>query len=167
MTKAQIDLQEISASDLETANAIVTAAIETWDMPPRLRRLVAGTHQYEAGDFQTMRLFLLQMETGETAGLLAVEDYPGAEADCSGRVLLLHGLYVHPDHQRQGIGRAAVAAAKQLASENGFAGILIKAHASANAFFESLGLSRLPVRDETADYPHRFWWPVDEPQTGA
>ncbi len=166
MTNPRIELREIGATELDMANHMVTAAIETWDMPPRLRRLVAGTHRYEAGDFQTMRLFLLQTQSEETAGVLAVEDYPGTEADCPDRVLLLHGLYIHPEHQHRGIGRAAVAATRRLALDNGFAGVLVKAHASANAFFAGLGLTHLPVRDEKSDYPHRYWWPAAEPLPG-
>ncbi|MCH8552657.1 MAG: GNAT family N-acetyltransferase [Natronospirillum sp.] len=161
---SDIHLREISASELDKANQLVVAAIQSWDMPPRLLRLVAGTHQYEAADFQTMRLFLLDNDNEETVGMLAVEDYPGEEAGCAERVLLLHGLYIHPEYHGRGFGRAAVSATQHLARDGGFAGVLIKAHSSAKGFFNRLGLQHLPVRDDTTDYPYRYWWPASKGQ---
>ena len=43
------------------------------------------------------------------------------------------------------------------ASVRGFGGVLVKAQPGAGEFFRALGLQRLPVRDCSRDYPHRFW----------
>lgn len=153
-----LTLREINTDELAIANDIVVAAIDSWEMKPRLRRLVSQTYQYDAGDFDTMRLFLL--EEGEQAqAMLAVEDYPGDEVNLPDRILLLHGIYVRPERHGEGMGRQLLEATKTLARDGGFAGVLVKAHASASGFFQAMGMQELPVTDERRDYPHRFWWP--------
>lgn len=151
-----LTLREIDTDELATANDIVVSAIESWDMKPRLRRLVSQTYQYDAGDFDTMRLFLLEDEHPQA--MLAVEDYPGDEVNVNARILLLHGIYVRPERHGEGMGRQLLEATKALAREGGFAGVLVKAHASANGFFQATGMQELPITDERRDYPHRFWW---------
>ena len=51
---------------------------------------------------------------------------------------------------------AAVAAAR----EQGYEGLLVKAHADADGFFAARGLMRLAVANTDRDYAHRFWLDV-------
>ncbi|HEY9097864.1 MAG TPA: GNAT family N-acetyltransferase [Thiobacillus sp.] len=83
-------------------------------------------------------------------------DLPGGQ-----RGLLLHGLYVDPDHQHRGVGGQLLDAASAAARIQGLDGVLVKAQGDAKGFFEALGLQRLPVEDSARHYPHRFWRPTD------
>lgn len=156
----QLYLREIDADEVSLANDIVVPAIGTWGMKPRLQRLVIATYQYDPSDFQTMRLLLIERSDRTAVGMVALEDYPGAEVNISQRIVLLHGIYVMPAQQRQGVGQALVEAALAHARAEAMAGVLVKAHASANGFFRRVGFTELPVQNAGTDYPHRFWWPL-------
>jgi GNAT superfamily N-acetyltransferase len=67
---------------------------------------------------------------------------------------------VDPGAQRRGLGTRLLEAARKRAGEAGRSGLLVRANREARGFFEDRGLEPLPVRDESRDYPYRFWLPV-------
>ena len=152
-----LHLKTASPNDLENINAIVVAAIQTWQLVPRLARLVAVTHQYESSDFLTMNFYFLCLPDLTEVGIMALEPQPDDHN------LLLHGLYILPDYQNQGLGRQALNLAKEHVVSGGFRGLLVKAHASARNFFAQQTLTLLPIKNPERDYPHRYFWSVEAP----
>jgi len=146
--------QKANQADLQRINAIVVAAIDTWQLAPRLARLVSITHQYEEADFLTMDFYFLCKPDHSVVGILALEPQ---QTDA---IVLLHGLYVMPEHQNQGFGRQAIEIAKQWVQQANYSGLLVKAHASAKNFFAQQALQQLPIKDPERDYPHRYYWSV-------
>lgn len=71
--------------------------------------------------------------------------------------LLLHGLYVHPDCQHQGIGKKLLQAAEKAVREKSLSGLLVKAQADAIGFFTRHGMHEVEVEDSARDYAHRLW----------
>jgi GNAT superfamily N-acetyltransferase len=69
----------------------------------------------------------------------------------------LHGIYVDPAWQQRGVGSRLLAAAGTAAQEKGFDGLLVKAQAEAEGFFEKQGLQKLPLLRPDRDYAHRYW----------
>jgi predicted N-acetyltransferase YhbS len=149
-------LRPATADDLAAINAVVEAAFMTWQLPERVKRLSLPSYRYDAFDLQHLTLTLAERD-GEVLGVAAWE--PADPADCPGqqRGLLLHGLYVHPEHMRMGIGRELLQAARRSAREQGFNGVLVKAQSDAEGFFLHQGLQALPVDNPSRDYAKRFW----------
>lgn len=141
-------------------NAVIEAAIATWSLPERVKRLSLPSYRYHGDDLDDLTVMVAQ--SGESlAGVGAWMRARLADLPDGRTGLLLHGLYVHPDSMGRGIGRALLAAAQRDARDQGLDGLLVKAQADARGFFERRGLLHLPVRDATRDYPHRYWLAAD------
>jgi len=158
-------LRPASSADLDAVNAVIERAVMTWKLPERVKRLAMSTYLYNAHDLEHLRLVLAEDAAAAIVGVAAWE--PAAVRDCpeGRRGLLLHGLYVDPERQRQGVGAELLAAAAASAREQGYDGLLVKAQAEAEDFFRRRGLRRLAVEDAGRDYPHRFW--LDLTNSGA
>lgn len=152
----EISLRAATVDDLAAINRVVEAAFMTWDLPERVKRLSLPSYRYDDMDLRHLQMKLAE-RTGEVVGLAAWE--PAERKDCPGDApaLLLHGLYVHPEHMRQGIGRILMDSVREAARKGGYAGILVKAQADAVGFFERAGLRSLPVEDAARHYAKRFW----------
>jgi GNAT superfamily N-acetyltransferase len=147
-----IELREIGRDDLEQANAIVDAAVETWDIAPRVRRLVLPTYRYKPEDLDHLELLGARLD-GTLVGLIALEP---AAADDHAKLTLVHGLFVTPAMHGRGVGAALIDAGKRLAVARGDTGLLVRAERNARGFFMKRGFKPLPVADERRDYPHRL-----------
>lgn len=90
-------------------------------------------------------------------GVAVLEAASGQDCPPCKRGLLLHGIYVHPGHQGEGIGKALLQTALQAAKAQGVDGLLVKAQADAEGFSQAQGMERLPVEDPGRDYANRFW----------
>jgi predicted N-acetyltransferase YhbS len=144
------------AEDLAGANRIIEAAIGTWHLPERVKRLALPLYRYSEVDLTHLDLRLLE----GPVGVLAVAAWEPADArDCpgAGSATLLHGLYVSPDAHRRGLGTRLLEDGVRSARASGSHGILVRAQAGAEDFFQRVGFSRLPVRNEARDYAARFW----------
>ena len=144
------------AKDLPGVNGIIEAAIGTWNLPERVKRLALPLYRYTDVDLTHLELSLLE----GPGGLMAVAAWESADArdvPGDGPAKLLHGLYVIPDAHRTGVGSRLLEDGIRSARASGSRGVLVRAQADAEGFFERLGFSRLPVRDESRDYAARFW----------
>ncbi len=152
-------LRDAVSDDLAAINRVVEAAFMTWDLPERVKRLSLPSYRYDDMDLRHLQMKLAG-SAGEVVGMAAWE--PAERKDCPGEgpALLLHGLYVHPDHMQRGIGRELLRAVREAARAGGFDGVLVKAQADAVGFFERAGLQSLPVQDEARHYARRFWLPA-------
>lgn len=152
-----ITLRPADKADLPAANRVIERAVNTWNLPERVKRLAMSTYLYTEYDLQHLRIELAEDSSAGMVGVAAWE--AAAVRDCpqGKRGLLLHGLYVDPDQQRRGTGGRLLAAAVVAAQQQGYDGLLVKAQADAEGFFNSQGLQHLAVTDASRDYPSRYW----------
>lgn len=68
--------------------------------------------------------------------LLLIPDRPPPTDD---RVVWMRQVAVHPDHQRKGIGQQLVAAAEELARQQGYFRVVLDARETAIPFYKKLG----------------------------
>lgn len=155
---AQIDLRPAGAGDLEAINAVIEAAVMTWNLPPRVKRLALSSYRYGEADLEAMAL-QVAIEGDRVIGIVAWEPADPGDAPGGASALLLHGLYVDPGRQGLGVGTRLVEAAEAEARARGLDGLLVKAQRGAEPFFLSRGLLRIPPLDTQRDYPNRLWKP--------
>jgi GNAT superfamily N-acetyltransferase len=153
------EIRELSADALTAVNAVIEAAIETWDVAPRVKRLALPTYLYREDDWNHLHL-LGAWRDDRLVGFVSLEPADPDDVPVDKPALLVHGLYVLPDLHGEGIGGRLVDSAKAMARRLGYTGLLVKAERSAVGFFERQGLHLLPVENPVKDYPYRLWWAV-------
>lgn len=158
------DFQPAVLGDLDRINALIDRAVMTWALPERVKRLALPVYHYDRQDLEHLRILVAKDDAVALVGVAAWE--PAEARDCpqGRRGLLLHGLYVDPDRQGQGLGSRLLAAAASAAREQGYDGLLVKAQADARGFFRARGLEPLACEDPDRDYPNRFWLDVADGQ---
>jgi len=144
------------AEDLPGANRIIEMAIGTWNLPERVKRLALPLYRYTDVDLTHLDLRLLE-GPGGLIGVAAWESADPRDIPGAGSAALLHGLYVIPSAHRAGFGTRLLEDGIHSARASGDRGILVRAQADAEAFFQHLGFSKLPVQDASRDYAARFW----------
>jgi predicted N-acetyltransferase YhbS len=144
------------ADDLPGANRIIEAAVGTWHLSERVKRLALPLYRYTEVDLTHLDLRLLD-GPGGLMGVAAWEPADARDGPDAGTATVLHGLYVSPDGHRTGIGRRLLEDGIRRARTAGLSGILVRAQAGAEGFFQRAGFSRLAVRNEARDYAARFW----------
>jgi GNAT superfamily N-acetyltransferase len=152
-----VKLRPLTAEDLDGANAVIEAAIRTWQLPDRVKRLSLPGYRYDANDLEHLRLVGAVVEANAIVGVVSWEPASASDTPNGVRGLLLHGVYVVPTLHRTGIGSRLLNAAIEVARQGGFAGLLVKANRDAHGFFSAKGLQQLSVVDTGRDYPYRFW----------
>jgi GNAT superfamily N-acetyltransferase len=153
-------LRQAQAPDLPAVNGVIERAIATWQLPERVKSLSLPSYRYQTHDLVHLHLVVAEDADLVLVGVAAWEPANPRDLPTGKRGLLLHGLYVDPAYQHRGVGSQLLGAAEAAARALGFDGVLVKAQADANAFFEARGLQRVPVEDAARDYPHRFWLAV-------
>jgi GNAT superfamily N-acetyltransferase len=153
----EVRLRAATEADLAAINAVIEAAIMSWDLPERVKRLSLATYQYHTHDLEHMGLMVAEVIDSGIVGIVAWETADSRDVPFGQRALLIHGLYVDPAYHHHGIGSQLLAVAEQAARDGGFDGLLIKAQADAEGFFIARGMECLPVADAARDYPYRFW----------
>ena len=140
--------------ELEAINRIVEAAVMGWDLPERVLRLALDSYLYTALDFSHLDLFVAEAADQQLAGVAAIEpvnvaDYPGQEG-----AMLLHGLYVLPAMQGQGVGTRLLKEAEQHVKAQGGNRLLVKAQKDAEGFFIGHGMQPVSVDNPAKQYAH-------------
>ena len=159
MNHSDLILRVGTEDDLDPVNRVIEAAIMTWNLPERVERLSLPSYRYGPHDLEHLVLMVAEVAHRKIVGAATWEQADAADVPLGQKALLLHGIYVHPDLQRSGIGARLVRAAERAAGEGGFAGLLVKAQRTAEPFFLGTGFEPLPVEDAVRDYPHRLWKP--------
>ena len=153
-------LRQADVSDLESVNRLIESAIDTWGINARVKRLAMSSYRYTAHDLEFLELVVAEVEDTGIVGIAAWEQACQGDAPAGRSALLLHGIYVAPDQQRNGIATRLLQAAETAATTRGFDGLLVKVQPGAEEFFLACGMERLAVGNESRDYPRRFWKPV-------
>jgi predicted N-acetyltransferase YhbS len=164
-----MSLRAANRDDLAALNKVVERAVQTWNLPERVKRLALPTYLYNEHDLQHLHIELATDSEGGAVGVAAWEAAAARDCPDGVRGLLLHGQYVDPEKQQRGIGGRLLQAAVSAAREQGYAGLLVKAQADAGGFFSLQGLQLLAVKDTSRDYPNRYWrdtgtWGGQRPQ---
>jgi len=143
-------LQALEERDIPAINAVIRAAVHGWPLPSRVCRLSLPLLQYDAVDlehYSFMGCFLKQA-AAESPVLVGVVAW---DSRC------VHGLYVAPAAQGQGVGRALLAAvARTLPRES--APLQVKAQRVSATFFEQVGLQ---MSCELSSYPYTYLLPAE------
>ena len=152
-----LEVRPASDADLGVVNAVIERAVMTWKLPERVKRLAMPSYRYTGYDLKCLHIVVAVDSAIGIVGVAAWE--PAAVHDCpqGRRGMQLHGIYVDPAQQQRGVGARLLSAAGTAAQEEGYDGLLVKAQADADRFFEKQGLQKLPLLHPDRDYPHRYW----------
>jgi len=150
-------IRPANLDDLPAINRVIEAAVMTWDLPERVKRLTLPSYRYNEHDFEHLQMVVAIDPAGSIVGVASWEAAEPRDCPADSTGLLLHGLYVDPAAQRSGIGSALLTAAGQAAHDAGVDGLLVKAQADAVGFFSRCGMQPLAVEDSARHYSHRFW----------
>jgi GNAT superfamily N-acetyltransferase len=157
-------IRDIQRIDLGSVNRIVEACVMGWKLPERVKRLSLSSYRYNEQDLDHLSTVVATLPSGTITGIAAWEPAPANELPNNCHGMLLHGLYVAPTHQGQGVGRQLIEYALEETVKMGMDGLLVKSQSDANSYFQSLNFSKLPVENEARDYPHRWWLAINNKQ---
>ena len=98
---------------LQAMNTVVVSSITTWNLVGRLHRLSMEAYRHREST-RSKQFYGLRDQNNTLSAILALNNYalelPG-DLSC----LQIHGLYVHANYQRQGLGKRLVDNAIHLA----------------------------------------------------
>jgi GNAT superfamily N-acetyltransferase len=148
---------KLETDRLHEANRIIEQCVMSWNLPDKVKRLSLPGYRYKAEDLDYLMIFAAVDNNDQQLGVVALEYDLSVTLPGKRNGLLLHGLYVEPAFQGQGLGKTMTDFALTQSLEQGFGGIWVKAQADANDFFAKAGFEKLPIIDPARDYPHRWW----------
>jgi GNAT superfamily N-acetyltransferase len=157
MYSSGIRIRSVVEADLESVNRVIEAAVMTWVLPERVKRLSLPVYRYSCQDLAHLGMVLAEDRGRQIVGVAAWEEADAEDAPAGYCSLLLHGIYVEPLHHRQGIGRQLFGAAEAAVCQLQYDGLLVKAQQDAIGFFESLGMRSLAVEEPLHQYANRLW----------
>lgn len=144
-------------ADLDDINRVIEAAVMSWDLPERVKRLSLFSYRYTEVDFDHLEMVVAEYGAKGIVGVATWETADNKDAPPGKRALLLHGIYVEPARQGYGIGSQLFHYAEAAVEQHQVHGLLVKAQASANRFFIAQGMRRLPGNEDQQRYANRFW----------
>lgn len=153
-------LRKATQADLPMINQVIEAAIMTWALPERVKRLSMPSYFYNEIDLDHFDIIVAEQDS-QIVAVAAWEEVNPKDIPAGKTGLFLHGLYVHPGKQHQGIASQLVSAVENAARKRGINGILVKAQTDAIPFFIKMGMQPVAVKNHSRDYAKRFWKPLD------
>ncbi len=157
MRATEIDIRPAGQADLEAINQVIEAAVMTWHLPDRVKRLSLPAYHYDSVDLVHLDIVLAEDSRQNIIGIAAWEQADTRESRAGSKELSLHGIYVDPLHHRQEIGSKLFRVVEEAVRKHGFNGLLLKAQQGSNGFFISQGMQRLQADDPLHQYANRFW----------
>ncbi|TNF36725.1 MAG: GNAT family N-acetyltransferase [Gammaproteobacteria bacterium] len=157
MKSSSLTLRQASVSDLHEINRIIEAAIMTWPLPDRVKRLSLPSYKYSELDLKYLTIMVAETTEGEMAGVAAWQLADSKDLPKNKTALLLHGIYVDPSMHRQGIGTRLFKAAEDAADELQLNGLLVKAKVGSEEFYKVHGMKKLTVENEGREFVNRYW----------
>ena len=158
MNSANIKIRSANVDDLDAINRLIEAAVMNWQLPERVKRLALPSYRYTEMDLKYYSL-LVAAENKEIRAVAAwdTDIHQGKEGK---RGLLLHGIYVQPEYQRNGIGSRLFREVEDAVRDLKLDGVLVKAQNDAVEFFLCQGMQKLATDDLQRDYENRYWKPL-------
>lgn len=139
-------IRHANKCDLPFINVVIKAAVMTWPISTRAKRLSAGVLAYDAVDLVHFEMFVYVRDE-QVVGVAAWDPH--------GETPVFHGLYVTPEQQRRGVGSALMNTVFDRATAQGKPGVLIKSARASVSYFEALSFERIQKTADT-DYPYTF-----------
>jgi len=169
MPSPDIHIRHAKQADLADINRVIEAALITWAIPERVKRLSLPSYRYGPLDLDHLEIVLAEDNRQNTVAIAAWEQASDKDLPAEkNSALLLHGIYVEPSYHRQGIGRQLFMAAEEAVCKQQHDGPLVKAQQGASGFFIAQGMHSLQVENPVQHYGNRFWKSriVNEKTTG-
>ena len=157
MAAAKIHIRPADQADLEAINHVIEAAVMTWDLPERVKRLSLPSYRYDAVDLDHLEIVLAEDYEHNIIGVAAWEQADTKDIPAGHKALSLHGIYVEPANHQQGVGSQLFLAAEDAVCKQELDGLLVKAQEGSNGFFISQHMEPLQVDDPMHHYANRFW----------
>ena len=130
----------------QAMNTVVASSITAWNLVGRLPRLSVEAYRCRESDWIVHQFYGLRDQNNTLSAILALTndalELPG-DLNC----LRIHGLYVHANCQRQGVGQRLVDHAIYLARTRDLNAVFVKSHENAVSYFEKLEFQLIPVID--------------------
>ena len=105
MKRPDITIRTATQADRDAINNVIEAAVMTWNLPQRVKRLSLPSYRYTGIDFDHFEMVVAEDDRQTTIGIAAWEPADAKDAPAGHTALLLHGIYVDPSYHHQGIGR--------------------------------------------------------------
>ena len=148
--------QVVCKANLPEVNRVISEAVRSWGMSPRVHRLALPSFVYGEEDLRHMQLVMTGDDSG-AVGIAAWEEEAGLTRMNRPLNLLLHGLYVSPQWQRHGVGSNLLRVAIRHARGLGFRGITLTAWRDAEPFFSAKGFHPGATNQSAShSYPKRM-----------
>jgi predicted N-acetyltransferase YhbS len=157
MSSQTVTIRPARHVDIDSINRVIEAAVMTWDIPERVKRLSLSSYRYTDIDFNHLDMVVAEDAQQNIVGIAAWEPASAKDLPKDKTALLLHGIYVDPAMQRHGVGQQLFRAAEKAAQKQVYDGLLVKAQRDANAFFIAMGMQQLEVEDPEKHYTNRYW----------
>ena len=157
MPNTDITIRNAKKIDLEQINRVIEAAVMSWNMAERVKRLSLSSYRYNEQDFNHIELVVAEDDVKIIRGVAGWELAHETELPEGQSALLLHGLYVEPAFHHQGIGQKLFSLAEAAAHNNNVGGLLVRAQKDAKGFFSAQGMTLLAVENPSRNYLNRFW----------
>lgn len=158
MNSANIKIRSANVDDLDAINRIIEAAVMSWQLPERVKRLALPIYRYNEMDLKYYSLVVA--EDNKKVLAVAAWDTDIHQGKDDSRCLLLHGIYVQPEYQRHGIGSRLFREVENAVRGTKLDGVLVKAQNDAVDFFLCQGMQKLETEDLQRDYDNRYWKPL-------
>jgi GNAT superfamily N-acetyltransferase len=159
-SSSDLVFRPVKPSDLCLINRIVEQTVSSWGLPERVYRLTKPLLAYSETDLSFMRAILVLNAERNAIGTALWETGHLESAAKQTSSLFLHGLYVLPEFQRQGIGTRLIDHVSRYARKAGYNGIEIKAWRDSEPFFLRLGFNDLADAHESILHPRQLWRPA-------
>ena len=156
-TRDSIRLRDARSSDLHSVNNLIAAAIDTWQLTDRVKRISLPLYRYQGDDLRDMQLVVAHSGDDEILGVAALEQAYATDLLDGLRTSVLHGIYVAPNLHRNGVGSRLLEKIENMAHSQGTEVLLVKARPEAIAFFSTREFRKLSTRDNSRDYPYQFY----------
>ncbi len=154
---SEVRTRSLGKSDLKVINDVITTAVLAWPLPDRMKRLSLPLLRYDEVDlyhFEVVGAYALG-STVRPRDLFGVAIWDQET---------LHGLYVRPEAQGNGVGRALLDEVAARARMAGVARLLVKAERVSAGYFRRQGLT--PAGSDTP-YPYAFYLNTGTPAQAA
>ena len=162
MTAVTFQIRPIVVEDLNNINRVIEAAVMSWNLPERVKRLSLSSYLYTLFDLDHFEFKVAKDEQQKIVAVAAWEQADNKDTPARQTALLLHGIYVDPTYHRKGIGHQLFQCAEESVRGKKYDGLLVKAQEDANEFFISEGMRRLPIEDSSRQYANRYWKRIDK-----
>lgn len=157
MPASKVHIRPARQADLEAINRVIEAAVMTWDLPERVKRLSLPSYRYDAVDLEHLEIVLAEDYQHNIIGVAAWEQAEAKDIPAGHKALSLHGIYVEPAYHQQGIGSQLFHAVEEAVCKHGLDGLLVKAQEGSSGFFIAQNMEPLQVDDPMHHYANRFW----------